>query len=127
MNLEVSMTLDPVVVNLQPIQITIEYSQSEMVAVSTNSALIDHFLCKVKMSQSKHTWINYAHDLKVFFQTVQQPLEAIDRKTCVRFMEAQNRAGLSGLTINRRLAAISSLFMELNLLHPTQFSLNPVA
>ena len=111
----------------QPIQITIEYEHSEMVAVSTNSPLIDHFLNKVRMSQAKLTWINYAHDLKVFFHIVQQPLEAIDRMTCVRFIEAQNSAGLSSLTINRRLAAISSLFMELNLLHPTQFSLNPVA
>jgi len=118
---------DLVPVNSQPIQITIEYEHSEMVAVSTNSPLIDHFLSKVKMSQAKLTWINYAHDLKVFFHTVQQPLEAIDRKACIRFMETQDRAGLSRLTINRRLAAISSLFMELELLDPTQFSLNPVA
>src|SRR5215467_10570169 len=30
----------------QPIQILIEYKQSEMVSVSCNSALIDHFLAK---------------------------------------------------------------------------------
>jgi len=121
------MSLDLVTGNSQTIQITIEYEHSEMVAVSTNSPLIDHFLSKVRMNRAKLTWISYAHDLKVFFHTVQQPLEAIDRKTCVRFMEAQNRAGLSHLTINRRLAAVSSLFTELNLLDPVQFSLNPVA
>src|SRR5438067_8097060 len=120
------MALDPIADHGQPVQIAIEYQHSEMVAVSTNSPLLDHFLNKVRMSQAKLTWINYAHDLKVFFHVVQQPLEAIDRKTCVRFMEAQHNAGLSSLTINRRLAAISSLFMELNVLHPTQFSLNPI-
>jgi len=41
-------------------------------------------------------------------------------------MEQQNRAGLSSLTINRRLAAVSSLFAELNLLDPITFSQNPV-
>lgn len=121
------MSLDLITGNSQPIQITIEYKRSEMVAVSTNSPLIDHFLSKVRMSQAKLTWINYAHDLKVFFHVVQQPLEAIDRKTCVRFMEAQDCVGLSSLTINRRLAALSSLFIELNLLDPDRFPQNPVA
>lgn len=121
------MSLDLVAGYSQPIQIAIEYEHSEMVAVSTNSALIDHFLSKVRMSQAKLTWINYAHDLKVFFHVVQQPLEAIDRKTCIKFMEVQDRAGLSSLTINRRLAAISSLFMELNLLDPVRYPQNPVA
>ncbi len=121
------MSLDLVTGNAPLIHITIEYEHSEMVAVSTNSLLVDHFLNKVKMSQAKLTWINYAHDLKVFFSTVQQPLEVIDRQTCVRFMEAQDHAGLSSLTINRRLAAVSSLFMELNLLDPARFSQNPVA
>ncbi len=41
-------------------------------------------------------------------------------------MEIQDQAGLSSLTINRRLAAVSSLFMELNLLDPVAFPQNPV-
>src|SRR5438067_52820 len=102
------MSLDLVAGISQPIHITIAYEHSEMVTVSTNSPLIDHFLNKVRLSQAKLTWINYAHDLKVFFHTIQQPLEAVDRQSCVRFMEAQDCAGLSRLTINRRLAAVSS-------------------
>jgi len=98
-----------------------------MVAVSTNSPLIDHFLRKVKLSQSEHTWINYTHDLKVFFAVLDQPLEQIDRQSCVKFMEQQDRAGFSSLTINRRLAAVSSLFTELHLLDPLRFPHNPVA
>lgn len=111
----------------QSVHITIAYEHSTMVDVSTNSPLIDHFLRKVKMSQSIHTWINYAHDLKAFFTALGQPLEQIDRHSCVRFMEQQDRAGLSHLTINRRLAAVSSLFTELNLLDPDRFPQNPVA
>ncbi len=87
----------------QPIQITIMYEHSTMIDVSTNSPLIDHFLRKVKMSQSVHTWMSYTYDLKVFFSVLPLPLEAIDRQSCVRFMEVQDRAGLSRLTINRRL------------------------
>ncbi|HYU74044.1 MAG TPA: tyrosine-type recombinase/integrase [Ktedonobacteraceae bacterium] len=98
-----------------------------MVDVSTNVPLIDHFLSKVKLSQSAHTWINYAHDLKVFFQTLQVPLDQVDRKMCLRFMELQKQAGLSSLTINRRLAAISSLFTELSLIDSERFPINPVA
>jgi len=44
------MSVDLVTGNSQPIQITIEYEHSEMVVVSTNSPLIDHFLSKVRMS-----------------------------------------------------------------------------
>jgi site-specific recombinase XerD len=98
-----------------------------MVDVSTNSPLVEHFLRKVKLSASVQTWINYAHDLKVFFRTLNLPLEQITRQMCLAFMEAQDHAGLSRLTINRRLAAISSLFTELHLLDPDRFPDNPVA
>jgi site-specific recombinase XerD len=111
----------------QLVHITIEYAQSKMVAVSTNSLFIDHFLRKVKMSLSELTWINYAHDLKIFFTILDLPLEQINRHSCLRFMELQDQAGLSSLTINRRLAAVSSLFIELNLLDPERFPQNPVA
>jgi len=111
----------------QLVQITIVYEHSTMIDASTNSPLIDHFLRKVKMSRSRHTWINYAHDLKVFFTTLSLPLEQVDRHSCLRFMELQDQAGLSSQTINRRLAAVSSLFHELNLLDPVLFPQNPVA
>jgi site-specific recombinase XerD len=111
----------------QPVQVTIVYEHSTMVKASTNSPLIDHFLQKVKLSQSVHTWINYAHDLRVFFQAAPMSLDQVDRKMCVCFMELQKQAGLSSLTINRRLAAISSLFAELNLIDSERFPNNPVA
>jgi hypothetical protein len=80
------------------------------------------FICPLRQSDSVLSVY-----LQSVFHTVQLPLEAVDRKTCVSFMEAQGRAGLSSLTINRRLAAVSSLFVELNLPDPIQFPHNPVA
>ena len=80
---EVHMSFNPGHDVMQPIQIRIEYKQSEMVAVSCNSALIDHFLAKVKMNQAKLTWINYAHDLKVFFHTIHQCQRS---RFCDRFL-----------------------------------------
>ena len=111
----------------QPVQVSIIYEHGRMIRVSTTSPMIDHFLHRVKVSLSEHTWINYAHDLKVFFTVIPQPLHAVNRQNCVAFMEQQDHAGLSRLTINRRLAAVSSLFTELNLLDPAAFSRNPVA
>lgn len=110
----------------QEVQIRIRYEHSQMVEVSTNSPFIEHFLRKVRLSQAQHTWISYAHDLKVFFRTVALPLEQIDRQACLTFMERQDQLGLSSLTINRRLAAVSSLFAELTLLAPQTFPRNPV-
>jgi integrase/recombinase XerC len=111
----------------QQVQFTIVCEHGTMVQVLTTAPLIDHFLRRVKVNQSEHTWVNYAHDLKVFFAVLCQPLEQIDRHSCIAFMEQQDHAGLSSLTINRRLAAVSSLFTELNLVDPAAFPRNPVA
>ena len=94
--------------------------------VSTNDPLINHFLDLVKMSRAYNTWISYAHDLKVFFKVIPKPPGAITRVDCVTFMKHQDQAGCSSATINRRLAAVSSLFNELHLLDPARFPQNPV-
>lgn len=108
------------------VRFTFTYVRGKVVEVSTTSPLVDHFLNKVKMSQAYHTWVNYAHDLNQFLSVVRKPLEAIDRQDCVAFMQQQDQAGLVNTTINRRLAAISSFFNELNLLDPDHFPRNPV-
>ncbi len=111
----------------QPVEFTIRYERGQMTAVSTNAPLINHFLEKIRLTKSLHTWINYTHDLKVFFATLGLSLERVDRHSCLRFMQQQEQAGLSSLTINRRLAAISSLYSELSLLDPESFPRNPVS
>jgi len=94
--------------------------------ISTNSPLVNHFLDLMKMSRAYNTWVSYAQDLKVFFHTILKPPEAITRTDCLEFMKRQDEAGCSGATLNRRLAAVSSLFNELCLLDPDRFSRNPV-
>jgi integrase/recombinase XerC len=110
----------------QVIFLTMTRQQGRIIGVSSNSSLIDHFLRKINMSCSFHTWVNYAYDLKQFFSLICKPLEAIDRRDCVLFLEQLDSMGYARTTINRRLAAVSSLFNELNLLDPVHFPHNPV-
>src|SRR5258708_16431645 len=91
----------------QPLQFTMVYQHSKLAQVMTNSPLIDHFLRKVKLTQSENTWINYAHDFKIFFATVKLPPDRITRRACLAFIEQHNRARLSRLTIHRRLPSTS--------------------
>lgn len=114
-------------VSIEPVvHFTIIWEKGRVIDVSTNYASIDHFLNLAKMSRAYNTWVNYAHDLKVFFQAIPKSPQAITRSDCLAFMKQQDEAGLSDATINRRLAAVSSLFSELQLLEPTSFLRNPV-
>jgi integrase/recombinase XerC len=105
---------------------TFSRQEGRITDISTNAPLVNHFLDLIKMSRTYNTWISYAHDLKVFFEVIPKPPEAITRVDCVAFMKRQDQAGCSDATINRRLAAVSSLFNELRLLDPARFPQNPV-
>lgn len=94
--------------------------------VSTNSPVVNHFLDLVRISRAYNTWVSYAHDLKIFFEMIPKPPEAITRADCLGFMKRQDEAGCSNATLNRRLAAVSSLFNELYLLDSARFAQNPV-
>ncbi len=94
--------------------------------ISTNSPLVNHFLDLIKMSRAYNTWLSYAHDLKVFFEVVAKHPESVTRSDCVTFMKHQDGAGCADATINRRLAAVSSLFNELHRLDPARFPRNPI-
>lgn len=109
------------------IRFTIVRQQGQISEILTNSSLINHFLDVLKLSRAHNTWINYAHDLKQFFECIRKPPASIDRRDCLAFMKQQHQAGLSEATINRRLAAVSTLFNELQLLDPQRFEQNPVA
>jgi len=109
------------------IRFTIMQEKSRVIAVSTNSSLINHFLDLIKLSRAYNTWVSYAYDLRLFFQVIPKPLEAITRSDCLVFMQHQEAAGCSSATINRRLAALSSLFNELQLCDPALYPRNPVS
>lgn len=110
----------------QAVQFTITRQEGQVVSISTNSLPVNHFLDMIEMSKAYNTWVGYAHDLKAFFQVIPKPPEGITRPDCVAFMKQQDQAGYSDATINRRLAAVSSLFNELGLLDPDRFPRNPI-
>ncbi len=109
------------------IQFTVVRAGGKIVDVQTTSPEINHFLRFLKLSRAHNTWLNYALDLKLFFHIVQVPPEQVARPHCLSFIEQQDREGRADATINRRLAAVSSLFDELHLLDPERFPHNPVS
>lgn len=119
------MTMEPLEAGI--VQFTVVRAGGQIVEVQTTSPEINHFLRVVKLSRAHNTWLSYALDLKLFFSVVQAPPMAIGRPACLTFIEHQDRAGRANATINRRLAAVSSLFDELQLLDPERFPHNPVA
>jgi site-specific recombinase XerD len=108
------------------INFTVIRTAGKVSDIQTNSPEIEHFLNVLRLTRSFNTWLNYAQDLKIFFSVVGVPLEMIGRPECLQFIEHQNREGRSDATVNRRIAAVSSLFHELNLLDPIRFPKNPV-
>jgi integrase/recombinase XerC len=110
---EAHMTVEPR--TDQSVQFTLVYQQGKLTECVTSSTLLNHFLDVIKLSRTYNTWVNYAYDLKTFFEQIPKSPETINRKDCLAFMRQQQDAGLSSATINRRLAALSSLFKELQL------------
>lgn len=108
------------------VRFDIVWEQGKVVNVSTTCPAINHFLELVKLTKAYNTWVNYSHDLKCFFTVIDKPPEAVTRADCLSFMKEQDRVGCADATLNRRLAAVSSLFNELSLLDSVQFPLNPI-
>lgn len=106
------------------VRFTIVRERNQVVRVTTSSDLVNHFLDLMQASRAHNTWVNYAHDLKVFFRVIPKTPETITRADCVAFMKHQLEEGYAEATLNRRLAAVSSLFNELGLLQPELFPVN---
>jgi len=113
-------------ISKKPVSFSIRRENNRVVQVTTNSSLVNHFLDLMQLTRAHNTWVNYAHDLKVFFQVIPKSPEMITRADCLDFMKQQSQEGFADATINRRLAAVSSLFNELCLLQPDQFPINLV-
>jgi len=110
----------------QCVRFTFTRQAGQVIDCTTTSPAINHFLDVVKLNRARNTWLNYAHDLKVFFEVVRKPPEAVERPDCLTFIDQQQRRGRAPATINRRLAAVSALFHELQLFYPTREVRNPV-
>ena len=111
---------------MDTIEFAIEWEAGRMKKVTTGSPDVNHFLDYIRLTRAYNTWVNYAHDLKLFFAAVGKQPAAVSRRDCLDFLDQQLQAGHTNTTINRRLAAVSSLFNELHLLDPEQYPRNPV-
>lgn len=110
----------------KPVRFIFVRKQGKIIDCTTNSPVINHFLDMLKLSRAYNTWLNYAHDLKIFFEVIGKSPEAVDRHDCLAFMRHQQRLGRSDATLNRRLAAVSALFNEMQLLSNRRDLHNPV-
>jgi site-specific recombinase XerD len=108
------------------VSISFKWERGHLTEVISNSPPIDHFLDLIKTTRSYNTWVNYAHDLKVFFTLISKHPKTITRKDCVEFIKHQSQEGYIDATINRRLAALSSLFNELELLPDFESFVNTI-
>ena len=108
------------------VRFSIIWKEGKVMDVTSTSPLVNHFLDLVRTTRAHNTWVNYAHDLKLFFREIPKPVEKITRRDCLAFMKQQDQAGFADATINRRLAAVSALFNELTLVEPERFAQNPV-
>jgi integrase/recombinase XerD len=108
------------------VQFTIVRTGGQVTDCRTTSPEINHFLDVVKLTRAYNTWLGYTYDLKIFFEVIPKLPQAVSRQDCVEFMKHQQQLGLAEATINRRLAAVSSLFNELQLLNSSDTVRNPV-
>jgi site-specific recombinase XerD len=110
----------------EPVHFTIVRVGGQVTDCHTTSPEINHFLDLIKFNRAYNTWLNYTYDLKIFFEVIPKPPQAVTRQDCVAFLKHQQQAGLAEATINRRLAAVSSLFNELELLSGADHFRNPI-
>lgn len=70
---------------------------------------------------------HYMSDLKIFLETLnQKAYDQLDGRDVERFIEQQQKRGLSAATINRRLASMSTFFEVMASLEPETEQVNPV-
>jgi hypothetical protein len=55
--------------------------RGQVANITSNSPEVNHFLDLVRLRRARNTWINYAHDLKVFFSVVGKLPEALTVRT----------------------------------------------
>jgi integrase len=118
-----------------------EVREGRIVALSLGLPEVDAYLKFLKDRCRPNTWINYAYDFQVFFNTVQKPIAEVTPRDIFAFIESQremSRPGrlggkrahqdcrLSNRTIKRRLSAVSGLYEYLRVCSDIPPKANPV-
>lgn len=114
-----------------------EVLDGQLVRLSLGLHLVDDYLEFLHCRARPNTWLNYAHDLKVFFSVVDKPVEAVTTADVFRFMQqqihplstdpdGQRSPSVCARTLKRRLCAVSNLYTYLLTRGDTPFTRNPV-
>lgn len=120
-----------------PYQLHRELRDGQLCRLSIRLDLVDDYLDFVRCRCRPNTWLNYAHDLKIFFNIVDKPAIEVSTADVFRFIRCQFQGqagpavdapleGVSARTIKRRLCAVSGLYNYLLMHDDPPVRRNPV-
>jgi integrase/recombinase XerD len=114
-----------------------EVRNDQLCRLSIGLDLVDEYLDFLRCRCRPNTWLNYAHDLKIFFNLVDKPVDEVAVEDVFRFIRCQSQGqadpgadapseGVSTRTIKRRLCAVSGLYKYLLMHDDPPVKRNPV-
>jgi len=118
-----------------------EVVDGRVTRLSLGVADVDAYLKFLQHRCRPNTWISYGYDLQIFLNFIRKPLIEVTSADILAFIDSQQSApnrqgrtnglsskgpGLSNRTINRRLAAVASLYEYLRVFHDLPGNKNPV-
>jgi integrase/recombinase XerD len=118
-----------------------ELVDGKLTRLSLGVAEVDAYLKFLQYRCRPNTWISYGYDLQIFLNFIRKPLLEVTSADILTFVDSQQSApnrqgrtnglsskgpGLSKRTINRRLAAVASLYEYLRVFHELPGKNNPV-
>jgi site-specific recombinase XerD len=117
-------------------QLQREVRDGQLYRLSLGLELVDEYLDFLRCRCRPNTWLNYAHDLKIFFNTIDKPVTEVSTADVLRFMQAQTQPpvtdpthpppGVGSRTLKRRLCAVSGLYTYLLMGDDPPVKRNPV-
>lgn len=120
-----------------------DFQDGQLVRLSLGIPEVDHYLEFLKWRCQPNTWLNYAHDLKLFFNFTDKAVAELTPADVFEFIRRQKETphprrpakvrtfpdgspGLSNRTVKRRLCALSNLYAYLIARGEPQIERNPV-
>ena len=119
------------------------FQDGQLVRLSLGIEEVDQYLEFLKWRCQPNTWVNYAHDLKIFFNLIDKPVAQITPSDVFEFIRLQKESphprrpsnihsfpdgqiGLSNRTVKRRLCALSNMYAYLMVRGDRGIESNPV-
>ena len=104
-----------------PYELHREMRDGQLCRLSIGLELVDDYLDLLRCRCRPNTWLNYAHDLKIFFNIVDKSVAEVSTADVFRFIRCQSQReaepavdapfdGVCTRTIKRRLCAVSGLY-----------------